>query len=323
MREFRSGPGLEALVTRMGAEAVVLLLRKLSGACPSSQPWVTSPLPGSPGTPSAVPTGLSLFLRNRTCLIRTKALGDPECPDGTPCPSQTVSGPALGPGQAEPTESLCLPYTMTSALCSCQSPSPPAFLSKPGHAWPSVASGQRAVAVMPAPGSNSHVLTGRRAQAGVPLKHKRHGLAFSAPSRESGIVCPASLVCSTAVTLTKPCAHSSWHLVNLGTPEASPRLLLLKVTDSVCHAHWHFFAHEDKRPVSAVLGSQLCVRDGRGSGLCSVKGKRKHSSSPRCHGVWALVEPSFSRTQSTGDGAGGQVSTPAVSGGGGVGRGTA
>ena len=154
---------------------------------------------------------------------------------------------------------------------------------------------------MPTPASNSHVLTGCRAQAGVSSKHKRYGLAFCAPSRESdSYVCPALVVCSTAVTLTKPCAHSPRHLVNLVTPEASLCLLLLKVTDSVCHAHWHFFAHEDKWPASAVLGSQLCVRDGRGSGLCSVKRKRKHSASPRCHGVWALVEPSFSRTQSMG-----------------------
>lgn len=51
MREFRSGSGLEALVTRMGAEAVVLLLRKLSGARPSSQPWVISPPAGQPRHP--------------------------------------------------------------------------------------------------------------------------------------------------------------------------------------------------------------------------------------------------------------------------------
>lgn len=192
----------------MGGEAAVLLLRKLSRACPSSQPWVISPAPGGPGSPSPVPTKLSLFQRNRTCLMRTKALGDPEGPDETPHPSQTVSAPALGPGQPSPPS----PCAMTSALWSCQSP-PPAFLRKPGHARAGVAPGQRVVAVVPVLSSNSHILTGCRAQAGLFSKHKRYGLAFSAPSGKSGSnICAAWVTCSAAVALTSPVLilHGTW-----------------------------------------------------------------------------------------------------------------
>lgn len=229
----------------------MVLLRKLSGARPSSQPWVISPQPGSPGNPSAVPTRLSLFLRNRTCLMRTKALRDLECPDGTPHPSQTVSAPALGPGQPSPPS----PCAVTSALCSCQTPPPPTFLGKPGHARAGVAPGRRAVAVVPALSSNSHILTGCRAQAELFSKHKRYGLAFPAPSRKSGSsVCAASVTCSAAVALTKPCAHSPWYLVDLVTPDACPCSLSVR-NNGFCWSctlaarnPGRFCAHQDRRP---------------------------------------------------------------------------
>lgn len=170
--------------------------------------------------------------------------------DSPPFPDRL--GPCPGPWPAEPSESLCRDIR---TLLLPDHPPPPTFLGKPGHARAGVAPGRRAVAVVPALSSNSHILTGCRAQAELFSKHKRYGLAFPAPSRKSGSsVCAASVTCSAAVALTKPCAHSPWYLVDLVTPDACPCSLSVR-NNGFCWSctlaarnPGRFCAHQDRRP---------------------------------------------------------------------------
>ena len=162
-------------------------------------------------------------------------------------------GPCPGPWPAEPSESLR--HDIRTLLLPVPTPPPPTFLGKPGHARAGVAPGQRAVAVVPALSSNSHILTGCRAQAELFSKHKRYGLAFPVPSRKSGSsVCAASVTCSAAVALTKPCAYSPWYLVDLVTPDACPCFLSVGNNGFcwsctlVARNPGRFCAHQDRRP---------------------------------------------------------------------------
>ena len=69
---------------------------------------------------------------------------------------------------------------------------------------------------------------------------------------------------------------------------------------------WALLCPPGQTAAPAVSCGLFCVHDGRGSGLCSVKRRRKRSASPPCHSVWALVGPSVNRTQKAGDGVGGK-----------------